>query len=156
MPRVAITTLQVGVAVLLLLLVLAQVWVLPSVAQDYARQYPEAAFLRTPVLVLAIGTVACVQLALLCVGKLLTLVSQERIFDAAADRYVDVFIGTTVVAAALVLGTGVYVSATAGSPAWVSSSLVALVGAGIALLMVVMRALLRQATQEHAELAEVV
>lgn len=156
MPRAAITALQVGLALVFLVLVVAQVVVLPGLAQDYAQQFPEAAFLRTPVLILGILTLACVQVALVCVGKLLTLVGQQRIFDAAAYRYVDVFIGAALVAAALVLGVGVYVSATFGSPAWVTCTLAALVGVGIALLMVVMRALLRQATQQHAELAEVI
>lgn len=43
-----------------------------------------------------------------------------------------------------------------GSPMFISRALVALVGAAVTLLMVVMRALLRQATWQHAELADVV
>ena len=82
------------------------------------------------------------------------MVSEQRIFDPAAYRYVDVFIGATAAAGALVMGVGIYVSSTAGGPLWLSCAMGAMVCAGIALLMLVMRALLRQATEQHAELAE--
>ncbi|MEJ5946642.1 DUF2975 domain-containing protein [Pseudokineococcus basanitobsidens] len=148
--------LQGVLALALLLVLVVEALVLPSVAADLARQYPEAAFLGTPLLVLAVTTLVCVQVALVCVMALLGLVGQERIFDEAAYRYVDVFIGAATAASLLVLGTGVLVLVTVGSPAVWSASVVALVGAGVALLMVVMRALLRQATAARAELAEVV
>lgn len=156
MSRPAGVVLQGVLALGLVLMLAVQVLVLPAFAADAARRYPEAAFLEVPLLVLAIATLACVQVAAVCVMALLRLVGQEKIFDPAAYRYVDVFIGATTVASVLVLGTSLYVSATVGSPAWVSGGLSALVGAGVALLMVVMRALLRQATTQHAELAEVV
>jgi len=156
MSRTAGSTLQGVLVLVLVLLLLVQVVVLPAHAADLARRHPGAASLEAPVLALAVTTVACVQVAVVCVMALLALVGQARIFDPAAYRYVDVFIGATAVASLLVLGTGVYVSATVGSPAALTGGLVALLGAGVALLMVVMRALLRQATQQHAELAEVV
>ncbi|MEJ5890003.1 DUF2975 domain-containing protein [Pseudokineococcus marinus] len=156
MSRPAGTALQVVLAVVVVLVLAVQVLVLPGLAADAARRYPEAASAQAPVLVLAVATLACVQVAAVCVMALLRLVAQSRIFDPAAYRYVDVFIGATATASALVLGTSSWVSATVGSPAWVSGVLLALVGAGVALLMVVMRALLHQATDQHAELAEVV
>lgn len=156
MSRSAGTALKAVLAAALLALLLVQVLVLPQRAADTARQFPEAAYLQAPVLAVAIITVACVQVAVLCVMALLTLVGQERIFDPGAYRWVDAFIGSTALASLLVLGTGFYISATVGSPAWVSGVLVALVGAAVALLMVVMRALLRQAAWQHAELVDVV
>lgn len=156
MSRSAGTALQGVLAVALLALLLVQVFVLPERAADTARQFPEAAYLQAPVLTVAIITVACVQVAVLCVMALLSLVGQKRIFDPDAYRWVDAFIGATALASLLVLGTGFYISATVGSPAWVSGVLVALVGAAVTLLMVVMRALLRQATWQHAELVDVV
>lgn len=156
MSRTAITALQVVLVVGFLLLLLAQVLVLPGLAEDYARRFPEAAFLRTPVLVLAISTLACGQVAVVCIGRLLAMVGEQRIFDPAAYRYVDVFIGASAAAGALVLVVGGYVSATAGGPLWLSCAVVAMVCAGTALLMVVMRALLRQATEQQAELADLV
>jgi len=156
MSRPAGVVLQGVLALGLVLMLVVQVLVLPALAADAARRYPEAAFLEVPLLVLAIATLACVEVAAVCVTALLRLVGQDKIFDPAAYRYVDVFIGATTLASVLVLGASLYVSATVGFPAWVSGGLLALVGAGVALLMVVMRALLRQATTQHAELAEVV
>lgn len=155
MSRAAGVLLQTVLAVGLLVLLLVQVLVLPAYAADSAQRFPEAAFLEVPVLVLVVAVVACVQVAVVCVMALLSLVGQERIFDPAAYRYVDVFIGATAAASVLVLGTGVLVSATAGSPAALTGAVVAVGGAGVTLLMVVMRALLRQATAQRAALGEV-
>ena len=156
MSRPANTALQVVLATALLALLLVQIVVLPTQAADTARQFPEAAYLQAPVLAVAIITVACVQIAVVCVMALLSLAGQERIFDPGAYRWVDAFIAATAAASLLVLATGSYISATVGSPAFVSGALIALVGAAVTLLMVVMRALLRQATWQHAELAEVI
>lgn len=61
--RTVTAALHVLLLVLLLALVLVQAVVLPGFADDTALQFPEAAQLRTPVLVLAISTVGCVQIA---------------------------------------------------------------------------------------------
>lgn len=156
MSRAAGAVLQAALALALVLLLLVQVLLLPAQAADSARRFPEAAFLEVPVLVLAVAAVACVQVVVVCVMALLELVGQERIFDPTAFRYVDVFIGATTLASVLVLGTGLLISSTVGSPAAFTGGLVAVGGAGAALLMIVMRALLRQATAQRAELAEVV
>lgn len=156
MSRPAGAVLQVVLALVLLLLLVVQVLVLPGYAASSVRRFPEASFLEVPLMVLGLAAVACVQVAVVCVMALLGRVDQERIFDSSAVRYVDVFITATALASALVLGAGVLVSATVGSPAWVLGALLALVGAGVALLMVQMRALLHHATAQHAELAEVV
>ena len=60
MSREVIAALRAVLVIVFLLLVLAQVVVLPGVAGDYAQRLPEAAFLRTPVVILAISTVAYV------------------------------------------------------------------------------------------------
>jgi len=156
MSRLAGAALQVVLALLLLVLLVLQVLVLPAYAEASAGRFPEAAFLQVPLLALGVAVVACVQVAVVCVMALLVRVDQERIFEPAAVRQVDVFIGSTAAAGVLVLVGGLVVSATVGSAAWVLGVLLALVGAGVALLMVQMRALLRHAISQHAELAEVV
>lgn len=156
MSRAVIRALQIALGLAFLLLVLAQVVILPGLAEDSARRFPEAVFLRTPLLVLAVSTLICVQVAVVCVGKLLTMAGQQRILDPASYPYVDVCIGATVMATALVMGVGVFVSSTVGSPLWVSCTFLAVVGTGIARLMVVTRGRLRQATQRHSEFAAVV
>jgi len=141
--------LQVLLLVLLLALVLVQAVVLPGFAGDTAVQFPEAAQLRAPVLVLAIGTVGCVQTAVLCIGKLLSMVGRNGLCEPAAYRYTDVLIGATAAASALVMGTGVYVSATTGSPVWFVCTVLAVTGAGTTLLMVRWRDGLSPAAEQH-------
>jgi hypothetical protein len=69
MPRGAVPVLQVVLALSSSLLLVGQVVVLPDAAEDTARRYPEAAFSEWPVLRLAIATLACTQVAVVCVGS---------------------------------------------------------------------------------------
>jgi len=147
--RTVTAALQVLLLLLLLPLVLVQAVVLPGLADDMAGRFPEAAQLRTPVLVLAVSTVGCVQTAVLCVAKLLSMVGRDSCCHPAAYRYADVLIGATAAASALVMGIGVYVSATTGSPLWCSCAVVAVIGAGTALLMVAWRDRLAPAAEQH-------
>jgi len=135
MPRRAVPALQVALAALLLALLVGQVVVLPGAAADSAERFPEAAFLRWPVLLLAIATVACAQVAVVCVAKWLSSYSRQGDVEPALDRYVGVFVAAVATASGLVMVIGVYVSSTVGSPLWVSCALVSGLGAGLALLV---------------------
>jgi hypothetical protein len=135
MPSRTVPALQVVLALIFLLLLVGQIAVLPGAAADTAERYPEAAFLRWPVLLLAIATLACVQVAVVCVGKWLPTVSRQGVLDSAADRFINVFVAAVAAASGLVMVIGVYVSATTGSPLWVSCALLSLLGGGLALLV---------------------
>lgn len=142
------------------LIVLAlQVSALPILAAEWEREAPEFGYLAVPLAVAAVGSGVCVQLALIVIGRLLGLVRAGRIFARDALPWVDGLIVCAVVSTALVLGTLLALVAvgTGGPPALSILMLTAIVaGATVTLLLITMRALLRQAVDLDAELREVV
>lgn len=151
MRDLTITALRVLIVVLLLGLVLVQAWILPVLAHDSAQMYPEVAYLQIPFLVLSILAVACAQVVLWCIWKLLSMVRGDSIFSDRAFRYVDVVVWAAVAGGVVLLIVLVWLGAAAGGPPGVTLAL----GCGIlcclalALLMLVMRGLLRKATTMH-------
>lgn len=156
-PRVTFT-LKTLIAVLLLLLVMAQVGMIPAVAATTALQNPDLAFLRVPGIIGGIFFLALVQVVLLCIWKLLSLVRGEKIFSQRAFRYVDVIIGAMVVAAVLLAASLVVIyAARAVNPGILLLGVLGVVvGIALALLVVVMRGLLRKALELEQDMSEVV
>lgn len=136
-----------------------QAVVLPLFAVEAARELPEVAYLKVPYLILTIGMVACVQVALVAVWALLGMVRGRVIFNERAVRWVDTIIGAGLVASLIALGMLIHLTfvINAGPPAVVLALFATTaVGLTVALLVVVLRGLLRQATALEGELAEVV
>ncbi len=121
--------------------------------------------------VIGVLIVATLQVIAVCTWRLLTMVGRGTVFSHAAFRHVDLIIGSVGAAAVLVLAVAVVARfanhATAGdqvAPGLVGLiSGLALVIAGVALLVYVMRTLLAQAValdseakQLQAELDEVI
>jgi hypothetical protein len=108
------------------------------------------------VLVLVLLGLAALQVAAVCVWRLLTMVRRGTVFSLAAFRYVDVVIGAVFTASLLVLGVGVVLApgeaVAPGAVLLVGG--VALVVAGIGLIVLVMRALLAQAVALDAHAHE--
>ncbi|WP_433696911.1 DUF2975 domain-containing protein [Nocardiopsis sp. CA-288880] len=108
---------------------------------------------RTPVIVIVFLGIVAVQTVLVCVWLLVTRVRRGTVFSSAAFRYVDVMIGAIVAAALLVFGLGFVMAPGEAVPPGV----VLLVGGvgtallGVALIVVVLRALLAQAIESKAE-----
>jgi hypothetical protein len=156
MNRLAATSLRVALVVLLLGALLAQVLV-PLLASELGGQYPEVAHLVVPYSVAAILAIACIQMALVAVWRLLSLISGSAIFTVRALRWVDAI--TVCAAAATVLSAGVmvYQFDQIGGPG-VFLALAACVAGGVALvlLLVVMRGLLEVAVAHRSELDEVI
>ncbi len=98
--------LRVALVVLLLGTVLAQVLV-PVFASEEGKIFPEVAYLVVPYSVAGILVIACGQVALLVVWRLLSLVSGGVIFTRRALRWVDVI--TVCAAVATVLNAGVLI-----------------------------------------------
>ncbi|HEX7948781.1 MAG TPA: DUF2975 domain-containing protein [Candidatus Limnocylindrales bacterium] len=147
MNLLAVRLLRVALVVLLLGAVLAQVLV-PVYASEVGTRFPEVAYLVVPYSVAAILFIACGQVALLVVWRLLSLVSGGVIFTRRALRWVDAI--TACAAVATVLSVGVLVHMLGfvpggGGPAvlYVAASVVG--GLASVLLMVVMRGLLESA-----------
>ncbi|QAY71291.1 DUF2975 domain-containing protein [Xylanimonas protaetiae] len=145
--------------------VVAQTLVFPMLAADLASSYPEATSLRWPLLIMVIVGLAMVQVAIACIGRLLTVVAESTAFSRDALRYVDGIVVAGTVATVLALAAMVVQVATEMlQPGLMLVTMAAVVcGAGITLLVVVLRALLVRAValdEEtdalHAELGEVI
>ncbi|RMI13326.1 DUF2975 domain-containing protein [Cellulomonas triticagri] len=157
MTRWAVLALRALIAVLLAGLLLVQVVIVPLLMADLDGS-PEAAHLRWPLGVVAVLGLATVEVALVCVWRLLALVRRGTVFSPAAFRWVDVIAGSAVGAWLLTIVLA-FVLAPGEAVAPGVVLLVVLGGvaaAGVALLVLVLRALLVQATALRAELAEVV
>jgi hypothetical protein len=136
------------------------VWTLAS------GSHPEAGSLPlTALRVITILGMVAVQVALVCVWRLVTMVRRGTVFSHAAFRYVDVMIGA-IVAAALVWFAVTIVNAPGQRDDPGVTVIMAGVGVailGVALIVLVLRMLLAQAvardveaTQMQAELDEVI
>jgi len=132
---------------------------IPMVAAEEAYAVPEIAHLVIPYSVMAILAIACVQVALFAIAKLLSMVANDQVFTAAALRWVNTIIGAAVVFCALTLVVTIHVLwrvPGGGGPAFLYLFGVLFAGTIVALLMRVMRQLLVIATANRAELAEVI
>lgn len=141
-----------------MLILVVQVVLLPWLSGEMARELPAEAHMRWPILTLAILGLLCVQVAIICTVRLLGFTRADRVFSSGALRWVDGIIGAFLGGSLVCFATIVYQSATvAGPPVW-GLLLVCgvLAGIGLALLMVVMRALLIRATTFKSELDVVI
>ena len=150
--------LRVFLLVLFGVLVMFQFVSLPGQFAYMAEQDPEHAYLRWPATAVTVFWVLCVQVVIVCTWQLLTMVKEDRIFSEASMVWVDVIVGAMATAWLLLLGTLLYVAAPGGPPGPAVAPLVLLLVAGavVGLLMVVMRALLRQATSLRTDLESVI
>jgi len=111
---------------------------------------------RWPVVVILLLGVVVAQVVMVCVWRLLTLVRRGTVFSDAAFRYVDVVIGAVAVGAALFFALGVVLAPGEA----VAPGIVLLIGGagglvgGVALLVLVLRALLAQAVARDREAHE--
>ncbi|MCR2783658.1 MULTISPECIES: DUF2975 domain-containing protein [unclassified Microbacterium] len=155
-PLVAVT--KALIVVLCATVVACQVWMVPMIAAGFATTAPEFAHLETPGIVLVGALLACGEVVLVSVWRLLTFVSRDSVFDAHSFRWVDAIIAAVAAAGVIVVvGMTVIGDAQAGSPFLALTGTIALVTiVGLALVVLVMRRLLRQATALRQEMAEVV
>jgi hypothetical protein len=158
MTKFASRLLRVALVVLLLGTVLAQVLV-PVVASQVAKTFPEVEYLVVPYSVAGIIFIACGQVALLVVWRLLSMVDGGVIFTRRALRWVDVIIACAVVATVLCVGVLIHMLGfVPGGGGPMVYYLAACLAGGLAfvLLMVVMRGLLLSAVADRTELDEVI
>ena len=153
----AVLPLRICLVVLFGILVVFQTLSLPGQFRYQAEQHPEDAHLRWPLTALAVFFVLCVQVVVVATWKLLGLVASDRIFTRASLAWVDAIVGA--IAAAWIVFFGLFLWAgfqadDPGAPLLMFLLLVA--GAVLGLLMVVMRALLRQATTLRTDMDAVI
>ncbi|QOL33060.1 DUF2975 domain-containing protein [Bifidobacterium eulemuris] len=170
---VAVAVLK-GMVVLFELLCLAAQCIIVPLSGEAVAMYPETAPMRWLYVVLGILAVACFEIALAGLWRLLTMVRRHDVFSGEAMRPVNLIIGCAgaegaVVFVVLLLSTvleppliwdsarGAFVPAAVGMPALSLALVVALLLiVAFIMLMLVMRSLLAQATAQRDELAVVI
>ena len=159
MQRTTIAALRATLVVVFAGTLLAQAWFFPTLAAECAANFPEVAWLRWPMLVTVILVIAIAQVALGCLWVLLTMTKHGTVFSTRAFRYVDLIIGLIVADIVMVVAVNLYLTFGLGAnPPVVFLGLTGLTVCGVAaaLLVAVMKGLLRKATRLEAELSEVI
>jgi hypothetical protein len=155
--HLAVAPLRVLLVLLFAFLVLFQVMSLPGQFAHMAEESPELAYLRWPMTTVAVLELLCVQVVIVCTWKLLTMVKDGRIFSERSLAWVDAIVWAIFAAWTLLLGVFLYVGFNADDPGLpLLLMLFLLGGAVLGLLMVVMRALLRQATTLRTDMEAVI
>jgi len=130
-----------------------QMVIVPLLALDLNELDPEYAYLRTPLIVIPLLGIVTIQVTVVCVWRLLTMARRGTVFSHAAFRYVDIVIAAVAAASLLTFGLGVTLAPGEAVP----PGMVLLIGgaavlmAGVALIVVVLRMLLAQAVARDAE-----
>jgi hypothetical protein len=154
MTTLARRLLRVVLAVVLLGTLLAQVLV-PVEASQVGAAIPEVAYLVVPYSLAAVLFIACGQVALLAVWRLLSLVEGGVILTRRSLRWVDTIIGSGVVATTLAVVVTVhmlgFVPGGGGPTIYVMAACVT-AGLAFVLLMVVIRGVLEAAIADRTEL----
>ncbi len=158
MDKLVIRVLRVTLIVLLVGSVLGQV-IVPGYGYAVAETNPGIQLLVIPYSVIGILIIACGQVALLVVWRLLSLVGNGVIFSRRSLRLVDIIIVCGAIATILNAAVTVHLLAAVhtGGPLmflWLFASVAG--GVAFVLLMVVMRGLLESAIADRAELDEVI
>lgn len=153
----AVALLKVCLVGLFGLLVLFQVMSLPGQFASMARETPEMAYLRWPATFVTVFWVLCVQVVIVCTWRLLTLVQKDRIFSEVSLKWVNGILGAIGAGWAVLVAVLLYVGFNANDPGLplvltLMTAIVTVVG----LLMVVLRALLRQATTLRSDMEAVI
>ena len=155
--RLAVLPLRVLLVTFFLGLLVAQVMSMPGQFRHLAQEDPDLAYLRWPLTIWSILLLACVQVIIVATWQLLDRVRADRIFSEDSFRWVDVIIVTMAVAWVLFVAMTSYLAYLASDPgAAVLPTGVSLCGAVGIMLMVVMRALLRQATTLRTDMEAVI
>lgn len=152
-----VTLLRIFLVVLFGVLVLFQTMSLPGQFRYMAQENPDLAYLRWPATAVTIFWVLCVQVVIACTWRLLTLVRKDRIFSEPSLRWVDTIVWAIGAAWVVLVAVFLYVGFHAHDPGLPLVLFLLLVGVTVlGLLMVVMRALLRQATTLRTDMEAVI
>jgi hypothetical protein len=160
--RRVVLPLRILLTIVFAALVAAQIRAVPEVLPELADPSLEQSFMRWTMLAVSVLGLACVQVVIVCTWKLLTLVKDDRIFSDESMTWVDAIVWAIVVGWAMLLAAFVcayyfIIDEVSDDPVLPALLLLLLlVGAVLGLLMVVMRALLRQATNLRTDMEAVI
>jgi Protein of unknown function (DUF2975) len=158
-----VLVLRIFLATLFAFLIVMQVFSLPGDIVHDVQQAPEAAHLLWPILAVQELEILCFQVVIVCTWKLLTMVQKDRIFSEASLSWVNGIVWSFVAGWLILLSLAVYLTAfiyftpelrDPGIPIVLFGMV--LIGAVLVLLMVIMRALLRQATTLRTDMEAVI
>ncbi|MEN3609513.1 DUF2975 domain-containing protein [Plantactinospora sp. ZYX-F-223] len=153
----AVAQLRVLLVLLFGVLVMFQTFSLPGQFAHMAEESPDLAYLRWPMTAVSVFWVLCVQVVIVATWKLLTMVKNDRIFSEASLAWVDAILWAIAAGWVVLVGVLLYVGFNSDDPGL--PLLLFLMSIGVAvlgLLMVVMRALLRQATTLRTDMEAVI
>ena len=155
--RRVVAPLRVFLVVLFGVLVMLQTFSLPGQFRYMAQESPESAYLRWPLTAVSVFWVLCIQVVIVSTWKLLTLVKNDRIFSDASMVWVNAIVGAIAAAWVVLLGVLLYIGINADDPGLPLLLFLMSIGVTVlGLLMVVMRALLRQATTLRTDMEAVI
>ena len=154
MGKLTVLALRIVLAMVLAGSLFVQAVMVPLLATDLKEDFSsDVADVRAPIIVITVLGFVIIQVTAVCVWRLLTMVRRGTVFSRAAFRYVDVIIGAAAAGSLLMLALGVTLAPGEAVP----PGMVLLIGgaavvvAGIALVVLVMRMLLTQAVARDAE-----
>lgn len=155
--RRVVPLLKLFLVALFAVLVLLQTMSLPGQFAHMAQEAPDIGYLRWPLTAVSVFLVLCVQAVLVCIWKLLSLVKSDRIFSQASMVWVDAIGWAIAIGWSVFLVLFLFVGFNAQDPGLPLLMFVMLTGGAIlGLLMVVMRALLEQATRLRTDMDTVI
>ncbi len=155
--QLAVALLRVFLVVLFGMLVLFQTMSLPGQFAYMAREDPDSAHLRWPATIVAIFLVLCEEVVVVATWRLLTMVKDDRIFSEGAMVWVNAILWAIGAGWLVLLGVFLFVGVNADDPgAPMLLGLILVMVTVVGLLMVVMRALLRQATTLRTDMEAVI
>ena len=137
-------------------ILLLQVMSVPGTLAYNAGQSDDP-FWHFPLLVVIEAELVCVHVVVVTTWFLLGMVQQDRIFSDAAFRWVDVILGAMAAAWLVWAGLGAFIVLTSDDPGLpLMMAIMLLAGAVVGLLVLVMRALLKQATMLRTDMDAVI
>lgn len=154
----SISWLRILLIVLFVGTLLAQ-WAVWITANEMGMMYEEVTRFTVGYAVAGILAIACGQVVLVVIWRLLTRIAKDSIFSATSLRLVDAITWSFVVVTALSIGVTLHflLIMKVGGPGMLLLLFAAdAVGIALVLLMAVMRGLLYTATENRSELDEVI
>jgi Protein of unknown function (DUF2975) len=153
----AVLPLRICLVVLFVILVVLQVMSFPGQFAYMARQNPEDAYLRWPLTALAAYWLLCAEVVVIATWRLLSLVTSDRIFSDSSFRWVNAIIAAIGAAWLVLAALWLWVGWHADDPGVPLLMFLLVVGLAVfGLLMIVMRSLLRQATNLRTDMEAVI
>lgn len=138
-----VITLALGGSLIVQTVMMPIIWADLQGTEDWAR---------TLFVAILVSGILTLQVSAICVWQLLTLVRRGSVFSRAAFKYVDVVIGAIATASVLAFALAVLLAPGGLAPGVVGLICgLSLAIAGVALIVVVMRALLAQAVSRETE-----